>query len=392
MTRVAVFVGTRADLGPLEPVLSALAQARDMDLHVLCGVAFDADSLRGRLESMDAARLWQVVELTPPLPGAVGEHEMLEHGPRLGKGMAGAIRQVRPDVLVVLGDRWELLFVVPPAYLAGVAIVHLHGGEVTEGALDERVRHAVTKLADIHCVASADARERVLQMGEPPDRVIETGAPGLDRLAGVPPQPLATLGEQVGASLARPIALFTYHPPTAVADAPLAEWAADALRATAAHCASVIVTHPGMDPGRDVILETLEHVSSTQPGIVIIESLGSRYPSVLASVDVVVGNSSSGIIEAATAGIPAVNIGDRQAGRLHGANVVHAREGFQGVSTALKLALEPESRRISKTVNNPYGNGTAAGRIVEAVRVATTTPRAKGFHDQPGGNRDRREA
>lgn len=378
--QVAVFVGTRADLGPLESVLKALIHQPHMDLHVLCGVAFNENDLRTHLQQIDRTASWQILELCDPLTAFSPSH-MLAHGPKLAQGMARLIETERPDALVVLGDRWELLFVVPPAYLADVPVVHLHGGEVTEGALDERVRHAITKLADVHCVASADARTRVLQMGEPPDRVIETGAPGLDRLTGTPRLSVEELSEDLGAPLVRPVALFTYHPPTAVGDTQLAAWAAGALRATLAHCASVVVTHPGMDAGREVVLEALEQMAAEDDRVVLIDALGARFPSVLASVDVVVGNSSSGIIEAASLGIPVVDIGLRQAGRLRGANVLEAPEGHDGVLLALQTALTEEFREMCTSVVNPYGDGRAADRIVKALQQAHGFLRSKRFVD-----------
>ena len=180
---VAVFVGTRADLGPLGPVISAVTDAPDLTLKVLTGVMYAAHDLAAALPGPRSAEDWlrSIVPLAAPMQAVTPESEVAQ-GALLAAATGRAIRAERVDVLVVLGDRWELLDVVPPAFLLGVPIVHLHGGEVTEGAVDERVRHAVTKLADEHCVASVDAAARLRQLGEPPDRVHVTGAPGLDRL------------------------------------------------------------------------------------------------------------------------------------------------------------------------------------------------------------------
>ncbi len=212
MTAVAVFVGTRADLGPLTPVIEALSVADDVTLLLCRGWPTAPTAPADTLAEVAAVR---VRPLAPPLAG-LDEPAILAQGPLLSAGMGALLGEERPDVLVVLGDRWELLHVVPPAVIAGVPVVHLHGGEVTEGALDERVRHAVTKLADQHCVASEDAAARVRRLGEPADRVHVTGAPGLDRLAGVGRPDDATLAGLLGTDLVRPLALFTYHPPTAV--------------------------------------------------------------------------------------------------------------------------------------------------------------------------------
>ena len=377
---VAAFVGTRADLGPLGPVLVGLEQAPEVDLTVLTGIAWTAPSLTAALPRLDGP--WQLVALADPVTGPLDDEAVVGHGPVLSAGAGTYFLAARPDVLVVLGDRWELLHVVPQAVLAGVRVVHLHGGEVTEGAYDERVRHAVTKLADQHCVASQDAADRLHRMGEPADRVHVTGAPGLDRFAGLARPTSEALAAAVGREVVRPLALFTYHPPTAVEGADVRAWAAGALRATIARCGTVVATHPGMDAGREGVLTALEE-AATDPRVVVVENLGTAYPVVLAGADVIVGNSSSGIIEAASAGTPVVDVGDRQRGRLRADNVVHAAEGEAAVRDALELALSDAHRRRSAAIVNPYGDGAAAARVVDVVRAAPDAPRAKPFVDAP---------
>lgn len=377
---VAVFVGTRADLGPLGPVLTALADAPDLDLTVLTGVAWTAQSLSAALPVRE--HHWQVVALADPVAGPLDEAAIVRHGPALSAGAGAYLLDACPNVLVVLGDRWELLHVVPQAVLAGIRVVHLHGGEVTEGAVDERVRHAVTKLADQHCVASPDAADRVRRLGEPAERVHVTGAPGLDRVVGLDAPTPEALAAAVGREVVRPLALFTYHPPTAVEGAELRAWAAGALRATAARCGTVVATHPGTDAGRDEVLAALAELAD-HPGVVVVDSLGAVYPTVLAGADVVVGNSSSGVIEAASVGIPVVDVGDRQRGRLRGDNVVHADEGEAAVGEALDFALSSAFRAHAAEVTNPYGDGHAAQRVVDVVRAAPAAPRAKPFADAP---------
>ena len=384
-TTVAVFVGTRADLGPLSPVLEALATADDLDLHVLTGVMYAADDLAAALPPVLSPDAWRerVVPLAEPMT-TVTVTTQLEQGAVIARAAGEELRRVGADVLVVLGDRWELLYVVPPAFLLGVPVVHLHGGEVTEGAVDERVRHAVTKLADQHCVASEESAVRLRQMGEPADRVHVTGAPGLDRLAAVEPLDDASLAGLLGVeALERPFALFTYHPPTAQPDAPVGDWAREALEATLAASGTVVATHPGMDEGREAIVAALQEVAAREPRLRVVEALGRDYPRVLASADVVVGNSSSGVIEAASVHVPAVDVGERQRGRLRGDNVAHADEGRVAVETAVRAALSPEAREVARCTTNPYGAGDASGRILAIVRGAGTAPRGKRFVDQP---------
>ncbi|NUO34801.1 MAG: UDP-N-acetylglucosamine 2-epimerase (hydrolyzing) [Dermatophilaceae bacterium] len=382
---VAVFVGTRADLGPLSPVLEVLQSADDVTLRVLTGVMYAADDLVAALPASSSSEEWRraVVPLAEPM-GEVNAVAQVEQGALIARATGQVLREQHVDVLVVLGDRWELLYVVPPAVLLGVPVVHLHGGEVTEGAVDERVRHAVTKLADQHCVASEDAAARLRQLGEPADRIHVTGAPGLDRLAGAVPVPDDELAALLGmASVGRPLGLFTYHPPTAQTGAPAGEWAREAAEAALAVCGTVVATHPGMDEGRDEVLAALTDLAAREPRLRLVAALGRDYPRVLAASDVVVGNSSSGVIEAATVHVPAVDIGERQRGRLRGGNVVHADEGRRAVEAALRTAVGPAWRERSAGVANPYGTGEASARILAIVRSAARTSRVKRFVDLP---------
>lgn len=376
---VAVFVGTRADLGPLGPVLEAVVAAPDLELHLLTGVAFSAESLWEALPPAGRPAREAVHALTDATQDAEAA-DMLRQGPALSLGLASLLPELRPDVCVLLGDRWELLWVASALYLAQVPVVHVHGGEVTEGALDDRVRHAVTKLADQHCAASEDAAARIRQMGEPADRVHVTGAPGLDRLQSTAPLRRDELSELLGRDAPPPLVVFTYHP-YAAAGQRAGQWAQEALQATldSIDGGTVLATHPGMDAGRHSVIDALEGVAAVDPRVVVVEALGADFPRVLATADLVVGNSSSGVIEAASLGLPAVDVGDRQKGRLRGANVVHAEEGRASVADAVSRALAPDFRALSKQVDNPYGNGGAAARIVDVVRVSADLARSKQF-------------
>jgi len=377
---VAVFVGTRADLGPLAPVITALANQLDIRVSLLTGVAFDAEELRAALPESDRERV-DVVAIAAPV-NLVTSTDMLAHAAAMAQGLAEVLADRVFAVGVVLGDRWELLTVVPALFLAGVPIVHLHGGEVTDGALDDRVRHAVTKLADTHCVATEKSASRLRQMGEPADRIHVTGAPGLDRYRGIEPATDAELGALLGREVVRPLILFTYHPQTLGDTANNGLNCADAVRACVTFGGTVLATHPGFDAGRDEVIAALEAQSSVAPGLIVLPSLGHNYPGVLFASDVVVGNSSSGIIEAASAHVPAVDIGIRQQGRERGENVLHADEGFDNVRQAVGEALEPPFRAGAAGVDNPYGDGRASERIVEAVLAAVGASRMKPFVEE----------
>lgn len=371
---IAVFVGGRADLGPLTPVLSALAGTMPGEVRVLTAVGFDEAGARAALDEAGVTGVG-VVAVGPRLTGD-GPADAAGCGAAVSRGVAGVLAGM--DVLVVLGDRWELPWVVMPAVLARVPVVHLHGGEVTEGAIDERVRHAVSKLADVHCVASQEARRRLLLMGEDEAAIHVTGAPGLDRLVGAGPAGEADLAALLGAPVVRPLALFTYH---MVTTEPLGQVVANAVAAldgTADVAGAVIVTHPGPDPGGSVVRDALIAAAATRENVVVVPSLGARYPTVLAACDVVVGNSSSGVIEAASVGVPAVDVGNRQAGRLRAESVRHAEDGRLSVAGAVRGALAAPR---GTPVANPYGDGHAAGRISAVVADAMGRAGAKRFRE-----------
>lgn len=383
--RAVVFVGGRADLGPLVPVIRQLCATPGCEVQVATAVAIDPAALRAELVAAGMTELPEVAGVGPVVE-RTDVRSLAATGAGSSIGMAELLRPA-DDVLVVLGDRWELPWVVMPAVLGGVPVVHLHGGEVTEGAIDERVRHAVSKLADQHCVASVEAATRLRRLGEEPARIHVTGAPGLDRYVGRRPATTAEIENVLGAPLRRPLALFTYHPVTTATPADSARDAAVALRATADVAGSVIVTHPGPDRGREEVLAALTEVAATHPHVVPVPSLGVLYPAVVAACDVVVGNSSSGIIEAAAFEVPAVDIGIRQRGRLKGSNVLHAADGRSSVEAAVRRAVDPAFRASLRGMSNPYGDGSASARIAEVVVAAAGTPAPKRFvdHPQPDG-------
>jgi UDP-N-acetylglucosamine 2-epimerase (non-hydrolysing) len=374
-----VFVGGRADLGPLAPVIDSVARRTGFDVTVATALTFDAESLRSELTDHGVAACVHVSAAGPRLDGDQ-PLDLVACGARLSEGMSRILSE-EADVLVVLGDRWELPWVVMPAVLLGVPVVHLHGGEVTEGAIDERVRHAVTKLADVHCVASQDAAARLRQLGEEPTSIHVTGAPGLDRYRRTERASDRELASILGRAVARPLALFTYHSVTTEPVDVVAQNAAAALRAAAGVASQVLVTHPGPDSGRDAVLAAITEAAGQLGNVVVLPSLGSRYPSVLAAADIVVGNSSSGVIEAAAVGIPAVDIGRRQQGRLRGANVRHADDGFTPVAEAVRASLDPGVARSWGHLVNPYGDGQAADSIAEVIASSGGTPRLKRFVD-----------
>ena len=387
---VAVFGATRADLSPLASVLAALAQSPDLEPVLLASGTTGNRDYGDPLAALDLQGIR--VEHVADAAGSSELPSITQAGAQITEAMAAALLRISPQALVVLGDRWELLYALPPAVLGGIPIVHLHGGEVTEGAIDDRIRHAVSKLADLHCVSTEVAAARLRQLGEPADRVAVTGAPSLDRFGEVVPADDRRLTELLGRPVVRPLALVTYHPVTAGGPG-AGQGARRVLEAVAQTVGSAFVSHPGLDRGREEVLDEIRSVTACQPHLVAVESLGPDYLPVLAAADVVVGNSSSGILEAASFGVAVVDVGNRQRGRVAGANVLRVEEDQAAVRAAITLALTPEFQAQARGVVNLYGDSHSAPRIVEVVRRAVGEGQSGGlavkpFIDLPGDDAD----
>ena len=280
-------------------------------------------------------------------------------------GLVGeALSRHRAEALLIAGDRFETAAAAIAATLGRVPIIHLHGGEVTEGAFDNALRHAITKLSHLHLVSHADHGRRVVAMGEDPATVHVVGAPALDNLRR---DDLATRDElelHLGIPLAAPVVLVTLHPAT-LGGAPEDD-AAALVAAMDRVPATYVITLPNADPGAAPIRQRLVEAGS-RPGRCVVEALGERrYFGLLRLCDVMLGNSSSGIIEAPILGLPVVNIGDRQNGRLRGDNVVDVPADVSAIAAALGRALDPAVRRALPQ-QGPFGDGRSAARIVEIL-------------------------
>jgi UDP-N-acetylglucosamine 2-epimerase (non-hydrolysing) len=381
--RVGVFTSARSDLMPLTPVIRALDQSPRVNLTVVAGFGH-LDERRGRtLQDIDVAAP-QLVVVGHQLADATAPTLTIELG-AIASGIGSALDDRGIDTLVVLGDRWELMAAVSAALLRGTALVHLHGGEITLGALDDRVRHAVTKLADLHCCASEDSAQRILQLGEEPERVVVTGAPGLDAHLGWTRPAERDLAHALGIELERPFGLLTYHPET-IDRADVGHRARLVIDTAATSLATVVVTYPGVDTGADDVMAEIERATERHRNLHVVPHLGDRFGMVLAAADVMVGNSSSGIWEAATFELPVVDIGDRQGGRLRPANVVHVGYDEEAMRAALRRAVDPAFRAALQGMANPYGDGRSADRVLDAIlALPSDRPLPKRFVDHDGG-------
>lgn len=284
-------------------------------------------------------------------------------------GVNDAFASLRPDLVVILGDRYEMLVVATVAMLYRIPIAHLHGGEVTEGAYDDSIRHCITKLSSLHFASTEVYRQRIIQLGECPERVFNTGAIGVENLQRVPLVGKAELEEYLGFEISPRLILATYHPVT-LSQRSGARDIDDFLRALdTVGDAQVIFTMPNSDEGSGKIRQAIKDYCGRWPmRCHCFDSLGlARYLSLMGYATAVVGNSSSGIIEVPSAHIPTLNIGDRQKGRVHGASVVDCQPDYASVVEGLRRVLSPEMRSLARRADNPYYKPGTAQQIFDVI-------------------------
>lgn len=385
MRRIAVITGTRADYGLLYWLIHDLHHAEDISLqlvvtgmHLMTEFGHTVDVIE-RDGFPVAARV--DLQLSSDSPQAVAR--------AMGVGMIGfadALSRLAPDMVVILGDRFEMLAAASAAFTLRIPIAHIHGGEVTEGALDEGFRHAITKLSAVHFTAAETYRQRVIQMGEQPDRVFNLGAPGLDHVRRTPLLERADLEAALDFRLGALNFLVTFHPATLDIEDAVSQCRQMLAALDAFPEAHIVFTLPNADPGGRAIIPELEAYVARHPDRCrLYASLGQlRYLSLMRQVQVVIGNSSSGIIEAPTFGAATVNIGDRQKGRLSARSVIDCAPERLSIEHAIARAVEPAFQSPLPTMENPYGAGDASGRMLTVLRSVNLVELGrKPFFDLP---------
>jgi UDP-N-acetylglucosamine 2-epimerase (non-hydrolysing)/GDP/UDP-N,N'-diacetylbacillosamine 2-epimerase (hydrolysing) len=285
-------------------------------------------------------------------------------------GFADALERLKPDILVLLGDRFEILAAAQAAMVARIPIAHIHGGETTEGAFDEQIRHAITKFAQWHFVAAEPYRQRVIQLGESPDRVFNFGSPGLDHLKYMKWLNRPALEQSLDLKLRSPLFLVTYHPATLDKQSPSIPMGELLVALDSFPSATVILTYPNADTGGRILIQQIEGwVSQNQHRAKAFVSLGQqRYLSLMGEADVIIGNSSSGLTEAPALKKATVNIGDRQKGRLKAKSVIDTPERSQDIVNGIYQALSKEFQSMLPSVESLYGTGNVSKQIREKLK------------------------
>ena len=381
--KICVVTGTRAEYGQLFWLMREIADDPTLSLQLIVTGTHLEPRFGNTVEIIERDGF----EIAARVPLDLAEDRPTAIARAAGTavtGIAEALDALQPDIMVVLGDRYEILAAAQAAMIVRCPIAHIHGGETTEGQIDEAIRHAITKMAHLHFASAEPYRRRIIQMGEAPERVFTVGAPALDnieRLALLDPK---ALGDDIGMDIADGYFLVTYHPVTLSRDDPAAPVNA-LLEVLDRHPErKVIFTGVNADPGYAVIDAAIAAYSAARPDRTrTVTSLGQvRYLSALKHCDAVIGNSSSGLTEAPAMHVPTVNIGVRQQGRLRAASVIDCDADVNSIDAALTHALSTEHKARARTADNPYGGPGASAKIKAALATAELDGiLMKHFHD-----------
>lgn len=366
MRKIAVVTVGRSDYGIYLPVLRKIEKHRDLELHLIAAGMHLTPAFGNTIKAIagDGFDIADQIDLSL----SSDSPEAIAKSMGLGTiGYAQALNRAKPDILLLLGDRFEMHAAAVAALPLRIPIAHIHGGELTQGAIDDALRHSMTKLSHLHFVATEEYARRVEQMGEEPWRIVVSGAPSLDNLRETKRLELGEFSRRFGIQEREHFLLVTYHPATL--DFGVLENRFEELLAalTESHH-PILFTLSNADSGGQKINRMIRDYVAEHSSAQLVENLGTTgYFSALSLAAAMVGNSSSGIIEAASFGVPVVNVGTRQAGRMRAANVIDAGETRSLILSAIQQALSPEFAEKLTDLRNPFGDGHASEKIVNRL-------------------------
>lgn len=366
--RVCVVTGSRAEYGLLYWLMKEIQSSPALELQVVAtGMHLSPEfGLTVRSIEEDDFHIDERVEMLLSSDTSVGIAKSIGLGTI---GFSDAFARLKPDIVVLLGDRFEIFAAAQSALVARIPLAHLHGGETTEGAIDEAFRHAITKMAHLHFTATEEFRQRVIQLGENPERVFNFGAAAIDGIRNRKLLSRPELEQALGFSFGERNLLVTFHPVTLEADTAGQQFGELLTALDELSDARIIFTMPNADTGGRVVRSMIEaYVAAHPEKAVAHDSLGQlRYFSVMGQVDAVVGNSSSGLIETPSFHIGTINIGDRQKGRVKAASVIDCAPTRASIRSAFKQLYSADFQQLLQKIVNPYGDGPVANRIVRVL-------------------------
>lgn len=381
--KVCIITGTRAEYGLLKRLMKRIQDTQTLTLQlIVTGMHLSPEfGLTYQEIEADGFQMDKMVEILTSSDTPVGISKSMGLGLI---GFADAYAELKPDILLILGDRFEMLSAASAALVAGIPIAHLHGGETTEGVIDEAIRHSITKMSHLHFVAAETYRRRVIQLGEAPDRVFLVGALGVDAISDTKFMTREALEASLGFKFAERNLLITFHPVTLEPNSAASQ--IDELLAALAdrQDTRIIFTLPNADTYGRTLIDRIQHFVDSHSNAVAFPSLGQlRYLSCLAQVDGVVGNSSSGLLEAPSLRVGTVNIGARQEGRLRASCIIDCAPNRREIGAAIDKLYSPSFRGELTKVENPYGDPGASKKIVSIIeKTSLTGILKKRFHDQ----------
>jgi UDP-N-acetylglucosamine 2-epimerase (non-hydrolysing) len=386
MRTIAVVTVARSDYGIYLPVLRRLREAPDVNLRLMVSGAHLSPEFGMSVAGIEADG-FEVADRIEMLLSSDSPEGIAKS---IGLGVMGfsqAFGRSRPELLVVLGDRFEMYAAALAALPFLIPVAHIHGGEVTRGAIDDALRHSMTKLSHLHFVSTSEYARRVEQLGEEPERIVVSGAPGLDNLSHARLMTGEQLRAVFGVTTTPPPLIVTFHPVT-LEYAEVETQTTALLEALDEVQLPVVFTQPNADTGGRRISDMFRRYVGRHPNARVVDSLGLEgYFSLMRVAAAMVGNSSSGLIEAPSFGLPVVNIGSRQAGRVRARNVIDVEPSRQAIGEGIRRAVSVEFRAGLAGLANPYGDGDAARRIVERLVSVELGPQltTKRFRDLLGG-------
>jgi GDP/UDP-N,N'-diacetylbacillosamine 2-epimerase (hydrolysing) len=368
--KICVVTGARAEYGLLRWVMEGIKQAAGLELQIIVtGMHLSPEfGLTYREIEKDGFHIDRKVEmlLSSDTPSGLAKS--------MGLGLIGfgdALHQLQPDIMLVLGDRFELFSAVSAALVARIPVAHLHGGESTEGAFDEAIRHSITKMSHLHFVAAEEYRKRVIQLGEDPDRVFLVGGLGIDNIKKLNLLDRSALETALDFELGAKNLLVTFHPVTLEEGTSIKQMTELLAALELLEDTYLIFTMPNADTGGRVLIDMIDQFVGNHPNARSYASLGQlRYLSCVQHVDGVLGNSSSGLLEVPSFAKGTIDIGDRQRGRIKAESVIDCNPDRKSIATAVERLYSKDFQVMLKTVENPYGDGGASKRIVDTLADA----------------------
>jgi len=365
--KVCVVTGTRAEYGLFYPILREIETSEVLLLQLVATTMHLSEEFGLTYQQIEQDG-FVIDEKVKNLVETENKTAMAKSTGLAITLLSDVFERLQPNIVLLLGDRFETHAAATTAMLMNIPIAHIHGGEITEGAVDEQIRHSITKMAYLHFTATEEYRKRVIQLGEAPGRVFCTGAPGIDNIFNLNLLSKEMLEKELQWKITSPTALFTFHSET-LSTVNVKVQIEKILQAVKASNVNVLFTYANADDGGRTINHAIERFSNqNKKKYCVVKSLGQlKYLSAMKYVDLLVGNTSSGIIEAASFHKPVVNIGDRQKGRLQSGNVINCN--IEQIESAITQALSGDFVKLCAKRNNAYGEGHAAEQIVQQLEL-----------------------